>query len=239
MDNYLKKYPDETEFPRINVTTFNKAPSLNKFTLMWANRNTYEIGFNTHRRSVGLIAPVKKPSPFDMLKSALVKIQNGNLLDFEEEYALESFYHEINHTKAKKWASLKPHGAGDYKRTAMETINQFVSRHDYVYFIKNMGGRANNQEKVLDEGGGYRCWVKTLREFIKAKKLNELKVLSNFRDKLLNGRYDELDSVLYDFFKKYSGTNKSQDEVLCAFETMNKPDSFIKFLESNNNNQSP
>lgn len=229
MDNYLKKYPDETEFPRINVTTFDKAPSRDGFTLMWANRNTYEIGFNTHRRSVGLISPVKKPSPFDMLKSALVKIQNGNLLNFEEEYALESFYHEINHTKAKKWASLKPHGAGDYKRTAMETINQFVSRHQYVDFIRRLGGTATNQNEVLSNGHGYERWVRNLRCFIREKRLSEKRSLQYFRKRLFNGEYEKLDVVLYKFIKKYSKTKKGKDAVLASFEKLNSDD-FLKSL---------
>ena len=36
----------------------------------------------------------------------------------------------------------------------METINQFVSRHDYAEFIRNMGGRVYNKADVLDNGGG-------------------------------------------------------------------------------------
>ena len=134
------------------------------------------------------------------------------------------------HSKAKQHVVLKQHGQGDFKRTAMETINQFVSRHDYAEFIRNMGGRVYNQDMVLNEGSGYYYWVRNLREFIKTKRIDEGNALTHFRDKLLNGKYDELDTVLYDFFKKHSGTTKSLDEVLGTLESMRDHDDFIKFL---------
>ena len=37
-------------------------------------------------------------------------------------------------------------------------------------------------------------------------------------------------TVIYDFFKKHSGTTKSLDEVLGALESMRDHDDFIKFL---------
>lgn len=74
--------------------------------------------------------------------------------------------------------------------------------------------------------------MKTFRGFIKAKGLDELKVLSAFRDRLLNGNYDELDSALYDFFKAHSGTKKTLDEVLGTFETIEDSKKFVEFLSS-------
>lgn len=41
---------------------------------------------------------------------------------------------------------------GDYERTAMETTNQFVSRHRYADFTRHMGGTPMNQNNVLGEG---------------------------------------------------------------------------------------
>ena len=95
-----------------------------------------------------------------------------------------------------------------------------------------MGGRVYNQTDILEDGGGYRNWVRTLRDFIKGKKLDEAKILTEFRDKLLNGRYDELDAILYDFFRKNSGTKKSLDEVLSTFEKCKDSNDFISFLSS-------
>ena len=77
-------------------------------------------------------------------------------------------------------------------------------------------------------------WVRTLRYFIRTKNLDEAKILTEFRDKLLNGRYDELDSVLYDFFRKNSGTKKSLDEVMSTFENCKDSNDFISFLSRSN-----
>lgn len=228
IDRYIKKFPGETEYSSINVKIFSKTPTLGGYVAMFASRQDEIIAFNT--ASPSIISP--RPSAYKTLLSAFQKMQRGKELPFREEYALESFYHEILHSKAKKWIGLKQHGKGDYKRTAMETINQFVSRHDYADFIRRMGGKVYNQEMVLDEGGGYYRWVKTFRGFIKAKGLDELKVLSAFRDRLLNGNYDELDSALYDFFKAHSGTKKTLDEVLGTFETIEDSKKFVEFLSS-------
>ena len=235
IDRYIAKFPKETEYSRIHVATFNKPPTLTDYVAMQTSRKLEYIGFNKAKSS--LIG--NGPSAFKDLVNAFQKIQRGKKLSFDEEYAIESFYHEILHSKAKQYVVLKQHGQGDFKRTAMETINQFVSRHDYADFIRNMGGRVYNQADVLDNGGGYRNWVKILREFIKAKGIDETQALNHFRDKLLNGRYDELDSVLYDFFKKKTGTTRNLGEVLREFEQCGKPDDFIKFLETKNNNPSP
>ena len=230
IDRYIAKFPKETEYSRIHVATFNKPPTLTDYVAMKTSRKLECIGFNKAKSSrIG-----NGPSAFKDLVNAFQKIQRGKKLSFDEEYAIESFYHEILHSKAKQYVVLKQHGQGDFKRTAMETINQFVSRHDYAEFIRNMGGRVYNQADVLENGGGYRNWVRTLRDFIRTKNLDESKILTEFRDKLLNGRYDELDSVLYDFFRKNSGTKKSLDEVMSTFENCKDSNDFISFLSRSN-----
>ena len=74
------------------------------------------------------------------------------------------------HSKAKQHVVLKQHGHGDFKRTAMETINQFVSRHDYADFIRNMGGRVYNKADVLDNGGGVQELGSDVTRFYKNEK---------------------------------------------------------------------
>ena len=230
IDRYIAKFPKETEYSRIHVATFNKPPTLTDYVMMRTSRKLEYIGFNKAKSSrIG-----NGQSAFKDLVNAFKKIQRGKKLSFDEEYAIESFYHEILHSKAKQYVALKQHGQGDFKRTAMETINQFVSRHDYAEFIRNMGGMVYNQADVLENGGGYRNWVRTLRDFIRTKNLDESKILTEFRDKLLNGRYDELDSVLYDFFRKNSGTKKSLDEVMSTFENCKDSNDFISFLSRSN-----
>lgn len=224
---YFKKYPLETTYTNLTIETKSDDP----FVLMWANHSTETIGFNTRKRGLFRTGP----SSFDVLKNAVNKIREGLLLEFDEEYSLESFYHEINHTKAKKWAPLKDHGNGDYKRTAMETINQFVSRHTYVDFVKRLGGVSLYQKKVLDEGIGYSRWLRTFRGFIANYNLDEKKVLQEFSPKLFDGPYDALDDELYAFFQKHSGTQKTKDEVLQSFENAGKVEDFMQFLTSGNN----
>lgn len=227
MDRYLANYPGESVLPKIHVQKFSEPPKPGQgYVLMEANSFTGTIGFNSFRRRT-VFGNKILPSPFDLLKSALNKIRKGQLLEQKEEYAIESFYHEINHTKAKKNKPLKPHGMGDYKRTAMETINQFVSRHQYADFIKRMGGTPSNQDWVLNEGDGYYQWVKNLRRFILDMKIPEKDALSYFEKHLFNDPYDTMDDVLYEFLKKHSRTRLKRDEALKMLESVDD-DAFVK-----------
>ena len=107
---------------------------------------------------------------------------------------------------------------GDYKRTAMETINQFVSRHDYRIFIERLGGKAEHHDFVLNNGTGYSTWVTNLRNFVQKANIDETKIVGYFRDKLLNSPYDSLDDELYGFIKDNSKTIRSKSEVLRMLE---------------------
>lgn len=232
IDSYMKYYPEDANGKSIQVGKFREKPGRAGFTMMRAYSEKGIIEYNTYKALEQGMS-----SPFSQLLSALNKIQKKEDLKFAEEYSVECFYHEIMHCKAKQHVRLKGHGQGDYKRTAMESINQFVSRHEYGTFIERLGGKAINRQQVLDEGSGYRSWVGNLRDFIKSANIDENKAASYFKDKLLNGRYDELETVLSDYIIRYSGTKLSSHEVLRLFESRNKSD-WDGFLKSiNNNNQ--
>lgn len=215
LDRYLKYYPEETNFRKITVGTYANAPSARGFSMMRAFHQTGTIEFNTKRaKKFGY----EKDSPKTRLIKALEKTRKGKSISFDEEYAIESFYHEILHLKAKQWRPLNPHRRGDFKRTAMETINQFVSRHDYQNFIKRLGGKADHHDSVLNNGTAYSVWVTNLRNFLKKANIDETKTVGYFRDKLLNNPYDSLDDELYGFIKDNSKTIRSKSEVLRMLE---------------------
>ena len=139
-------------------------------------------------------------------------------MTFDEEYSLESFYHEIMHCKAKKYEVLRDHKMGDYKRTCMETKNQFVSRHEYHKFIQRLGGEAIHQDKVLDNGSGYRLWVGRFREFLKVTNTDEMETFEFFKEKLLNGKYGDLENVMYKFMVDKGKLEEYEDDKTEAYK---------------------
>ena len=224
IDEYLKRYPEDTNGKAITVGTFREKPKGAGFTMMQANSVKGEIQFNTYKIYDG-----GTNSPFTRLTNALNKIRKGQKLSFEEEYAIESFYHEILHTKTKGWEALRPHGWGDYKRTAMETVNQFVSRHEYARFIERLGGTAIHEKAVLKDGSGYKKWVGRFRDVIRKAKINEDEAYKHFENKLINGKYGDLEQEVYLYFKNKASLKVSEAEFYKALEgDQTQWDKFIK-----------
>lgn len=121
-------------------------------------------------------------NPLTDIKGALAAIKKGDDLTFNQEYAIESMWHEILHAKTKtKWAKR------DSDETeAMETINQFVARHTYDQFLKSLGGKATNKNEILENGYGYKSWVKKFRDDLKSNNITEDEALKHFEPLLMS-----------------------------------------------------
>lgn len=68
--------------------------------------------------------------------------------------------HELLHQKASKYVRLKAHYSGDYKRTAMETMNELASRATVARFIRRLGGNTDGASQLIVKGDGYGKWIK-------------------------------------------------------------------------------
>ena len=92
----------------------------------------------------------------DLLR-AFQKIIHKLPLSFNEEYALETLWHEINHNRVKRYVPLLKDSP---QMLIMETINQLVSRHTYDEFLKKLGAEARHKAEILEKGYGYALMVK-------------------------------------------------------------------------------
>ncbi len=114
--------------------------------LFWFAEMEYK-GFNSRTDLLGGFAAIKA----------------GNDLTRNEEYALESLWHEILHnrqTSIERLLSL------DYKnpyRLLAETLNQYVSRLTYPGFIEKLGGKSIHQQWVMNNGYGYAAYVQRMK----------------------------------------------------------------------------
>ena len=73
----------------------------------------------------------------------------------DEEYAIESLWHEIWHNRQTGMDQVIQLSRYHPVRRFAETLNQAVARLTYPRFVERLGGQATHQKWVLDHGYGY------------------------------------------------------------------------------------
>ena len=102
------------------------------------------------------------------LASALTKAKGGGQLTFNEEYAVESLWHEMKHMAYKhETVPTKP-----VTRTTMEASVQFVARHDYLALLQELGLNSANQAEIIVAGHAYDVEVANYRQLLKLLRIN-------------------------------------------------------------------
>lgn len=147
--------------------------SYRPYTNEWVGGSTISFSTNTFRNGF---------NPAEELRNALGNIKIGNKLTFNQEYAMESLWHEILHAKTK----TQPVKLNSIEVRNMETVNQFVARHTYHTFIEKLGGKANNQQDILEKGYGYSSWIDSFRNDLKSKNISEQKAVDFLEPHLMN-----------------------------------------------------
>lgn len=142
---------------------------------------------------------------YNDLRSALFKVARKEALTFNEEYALESIWHEIWHGRAKGWSYAEYKKAKGVYRDSMETINQFLARRSYDNFMKAIGGTAKHSAKVYAEGYGYRGYERNFNKLLAELKIPEKDVIEHFKEFLLNNQYQDIRGELASFIGKKTG----------------------------------
>jgi len=165
---------------------------------MVSNRKRYDIGNGFHP-SVDLV-------------SAMQKIRNKVPLTFNEEYAVESLWHEICHNRATK---IAPVSRSSSQQINMETLNQFVARHTYPKFMETLGGEVRYADEILEKGYGYGTWVKNFRALLRKLNLKEPDHLPAFEAILYKRKYNRVQENLSTYLAKVTDFQKEAiNEVL-------------------------
>ncbi|MDD2725398.1 MAG: phage minor head protein [Methylovulum sp.] len=102
------------------------------------------------------------------LASAFTKAKVGGQLTFNEEYAVETLWHEMKHMAYKhETVPTKP-----VTRTAMEASVQFVARHSYLALLQELGLNSANQAEIIVAGHAYDVEVANYRQLLKQLKID-------------------------------------------------------------------
>ena len=153
-------------------------------------KDTIYISNVTHD-VIGLDGKPIKFNPMRELQGAMAAIQKGRELTMEQEYALESVWHELKHAKAIGWRYRENAGKPS-KRMAMETINQFCARRSYPELLLKFGVKASHLEEIKQGGFGYSIEVSNFTKLLSHYGIKEEDAFSHFKDKILTSDYDNI-----------------------------------------------
>lgn len=123
--------------------------------------------------------------------SAIKKIPRGEALTFNEEYSIESMWHEMGHTRSKGWVETT-----DFTDAVMETLNQFVARHTYPEFMKRLGGTPAHHQAIIENGHGYRYRVRNFRLLLSHLGVDEQVALGLLREDAVETDWNALPDAI-------------------------------------------
>ena len=129
---------------------------------------------------------------------AIDKLNNGEALTRDEEYAVESLWHEILHNKSKNTTILPDINEPDkgFTRAVAETINQLVARHTYgENLLTELGGKPKHQQWVLEKGYSYDATLDNLRLLLQKAGINESEFVER-ANKILMQDYTDIDKKI-------------------------------------------
>jgi hypothetical protein len=115
--------------------------------------------------------------PSAALVSALRKRGTGEALTFDEEYSIETLWHEIQHARTRLASAGLP----------SETVIQFAARHSYPQLAEVIGVTVSKQEEIITCGHGYRHEVNLLRAMLGHLRVDEREAASVFHEIIETG----------------------------------------------------
>lgn len=198
LEKYAEQFPDDFRngLDQIKVQKsrsymMQHAMSYIPKTGEWKGGSTITLSSNTFNIGGSSFNPLEE------LRGALGAIKKGTELTFNQEYAVESLWHEILHAKTKS----KPVSLNRFQVQNMETINQFVARHSYSDFITRLGGKSYHKAEILDRGYGYSRWISDFRNELKKREIPEEKAVAYFTPHLMKD-YSTMGTKIREFFNQ-------------------------------------
>lgn len=144
-----------------------------------------------------LVTETEVFNPVKELKAALRTISKKERLSFNQEYAMESLWHEIRHLGAL--GQTVQRDLTPFEILTMETLNQFCARHSYDRFIKQLSGVAVNQKEILEAGYGYKTELTNFNNLLSKYNIDPHKTAKHFHNKIQETPYEQLYFLLNAF----------------------------------------
>ena len=152
-------------------------------------------------------------NPLHEVKGAMKAIAEKQPLTFNQEYALESIWHEIRHAAAVGWKDRRR--KTPELSNAMEVINQFCARMSYPSFIRGLGGKATHTIKVMEKGYGYSQSITNFNTLLKHMKVSKKAAYKHFGDMIIQKPYEDIYGELVKFVEqKGKYDNAAAQEII-------------------------
>ena len=169
-------------------------------------------------------------NPLEEVKGALKAIATDVDMTFNQEYALESLWHEIRHAGAVGWGDIS--NITKLRKDIMETINQFCARHSYGYFVKSLGGKANHIYDIIKGGYGYSDKIANFQHLLKYMNITQEEAYSYFKDIIQQQPYEKIYGILVKFVRQSIECNLTEAGKITKMMTKLEPKYFIEFLNN-------
>lgn len=114
--------------------------------------------------------------PANELQDALRKIKAGEKLSFNNEYAVETLWHEILHGRTGITAARIELG----KESLEEGLIQAVSRISYPELLQALGYQSMHQEAVITDGYAYQRTARNIAALIESAAIDKQTVVDLF-----------------------------------------------------------
>lgn len=170
-----------------------------------ANTRTYEGG--SYKVSKGNTITISKHdfnitptvvfNPMHEVKSAMRAISEGRKFTFNEEYALESIWHEMRHAAAVGWKDLSR--KSPLLTSVMETVNQYCARRSYGTFVTAIGGKVSNKAAILTDGYGYSLSLRNFGKVLDSNGISQSAAYSYLKDRILTTPYEDIMETTTEF----------------------------------------
>jgi hypothetical protein len=162
-------------------------------------------------------------NPAIELANALEKIttKSKQKLSFNEEYAVETLWHEISHITYQHHHLPKKMSL----RAATEGIVQFTARHSYHALLTELGAAQSHQNRIIEGGYAYSVEVSNFRVLLSILELNE-EDIARHTDKILKETDDTELLVENVSIKLAHLTGFSSDRIAYALKILSKQSGF-------------
>lgn len=172
--------------------------------------NTIKI-YNTDQNIIDSQGNIVIFNPLHEVKGAMKAIAGKKTLTFNQEYAIESLWHEIRHAGAVGWKDIK-------KRTeelamAMECINQFCARRSYGKLLRVIGGSVAHRKEIIKSGYGYSRSVNHFEEILSSMNISSSEAYAHFNKMIMVEPYENMFGNIVNFLVG-KGVDKKKAEML-------------------------
>lgn len=163
------------------------------------------------------------------LKDAWNALAAKKPLTWNQEYSLESLWHEIMHNRqVRALGNMRKYSP---PQVLMETMTQWTSRRTYQELLAALGGKPLHQADILKNGLGYNHWVRNFDTMLGRLRVNDGEILKAVRHMVETKPKDTYSLHLVDILQKKNPALKAGQVQRLLGNLKHAPSQFDSLLD--------